>query len=235
MKERLLEKATELIDQRVAAIMDAPSAPRVRRLDNYIMIEDSAKGVDTQTMSWAYLGQIQLTDSAVFVAPFVVDSYNLSRNDGIYIEPMLGEQSIFSENRPSFNRIPSGGAVYLEKSWELYVVYSGSPIVIRSKFVSCRLVHQELYEPYPRAPGVVEWPYNATTGSQVNIRVKNCTSATLVGTYTRDGQVYPGYSSSPTKVVSYTDPLASDFLPFVPSSSVAPFTREAAPIVEPPL
>lgn len=230
MEERLLEKASDLIDQRVSAIMDAPSAPRVRRLDNYIMIEAASKGVNTQTLPWAYRGQLQLTDDAVFVAPFVVESYLSSYSNGVFVVPTIGGESIFSANRPSFSRISSGGAVYLQKSWSLYVKYTGSPIDIRAQFISCELVHQGLLDPYPREVAVVNWPADATLGSQVSIPSPLCKSTTLVGVYTSDGQVYPGYSASLTKVVSYTDPLASGSPPFVNSSPYAPYTRIATPI-----
>lgn len=225
MEERLLAKASELIDQRVAQIMEAPSAPRVRRLDQYIMIEANPKKAVTQTLPWAYLGQIQLSDNDVFVVPFVVDSYPGScLNDGVLVEPTINGRSIFSENRPSFNRINDGGAIYLQKSWNLYVSDSGPSFDIRAEFVSCEIIQQGLLDPYPRQVGVVNWPVDATMGSEVSIPSPNCKSTTLIGTYTKDGQVYPGYSASNVRVVSYTDPLASASPPLVNSSLVAPFT-----------
>lgn len=227
MEERILAKATELIDQRVAEIMDATSAPRIVRRDEYLMIEaDGQVEGEPQRIPWAYAGQLQLTDNEVFVVPFVIDSYQGSyMNDGVFVEPFLNGRSIFSTNRPSLNRQNNGGAVYLQKSWNLYVSSSGPIFDVRAEFVSCEIIQQALNAPYPHEVGEVNWPYDATEGSELSIPNPTCKSTTLLGTYTKDGKVYPGYIFGTDKVTSYTDPLA-DGAPHLLTSSVdAPFTR----------
>lgn len=227
MEERILAKATELIDQRVAEIMDAASSPRIRRLDDYLMIEAKAREVgDPEQIPWSYAGQLQLSDNRVFVVPFVVETYEDSYwADGVFEEPQINGRSIFSVNRPSLSKKSEGAAVYLQKSWKLYVSSPENPFSVRARFVSCQIIQQSLLAPYPRDVGEVDWPYDATKGSDVEVTKSECSSSTLLGVYTKDGAIYPGYIFGKDKVTSFTDPLADESPHLLPSSVLAPFTR----------
>ncbi len=239
MEERILAKASELIDQRVAEIMDATSAPRIVRREEYLSIDADAQEIgDPLEIPWAYAGQIQLSDNEVFVVPFVVESYQGSYlNDGVFIEPLLNGRSVFSTTRPSFNRQNNGGAVYLQKSWNLYVhpiePPSESLFQIRAEFESCEIIQQSLTAPYPREVGEVDWPADAVEPEDVHISTSSCKSTTLLGVYTKDGQIYPGFIFGTEKVTSYTDPLANGGPHFVASSTYAPFTRIVS-LINPP-
>lgn len=232
MEERLLAKASELIDQRVAQIMEAPSAPRVRRLDNFIYVDpDKARQVDPQNTTWNYAGQLQLTDNEVFVVPFVVESYYESDQDGILIAPKIGGRSIFSENRPSLNRLNSGGAVFLEKKWTLSVVPlvyfdpETDPFQIKAEFVDCQIIQQEVGLPFPKDPGEVSWPYLAIEISEVSVTKSQCRSFSLIGAYTKDGNTFPGGSTRNLRVSSFTD-ISKAVL--VASDTNPPFIREVS-------
>lgn len=230
MTDRLLTKASALIEQRVSQIMDAPSGPRVRRLDDVISVEPSETASSGYPLKWAYAGQLQVTENRVFVVPFVVESYAGSyENDGIVVAPKIGGSSIFSENRPYLNRQSGGGSVYLAKRWELSVVptpESEQPFAFVAEYQDCEIIQLGVSDPYPRDFGEVEWPYGVTDPEEVSVTTSSCQSFSLIGVYTAEGRVFPGYSARKVRVTNFTDP---DTGVLVPSVTEAYFKRETPP------
>lgn len=226
MEERILAKATELIDQRVAEIMDATSAPRIVRLDEYLTIESEQDEGNVDSFPWPYAGQLQLSDTQVFVVPFVVyGGWPLLSPDPSSDPPVIPKikgTSIFSANRPFLPRLSGGAAVYIQKSSTLYVEDTGG---IYSTLDSCEIIQQSIKAPFPRETGVVDWPYDADEPSEISIVTEKSKSTTLLGVYTADGQVYPGVIATPQRVSSYTDPLADGEYHYIYTPFVAPFTR----------
>lgn len=234
MEERLLAKASELIDQRVAQIMDAPSGPRVKRSGEYITVQPQQGLLGTgTTYEWKYAGQLQVMNDRVFIVPFVTVSYYQSFEDGVFIEPQLQGRSLFSTNRPSLPRRPNGGAVFLEKTWSISKDGEGENWGFKAAYVSNQIIQQDLDTPYPRSPGEVNWPADATDISEVSVTKSESKCYTLIGVYTKEGKVIPGYFPSPLKVVSFTDPQtqAGEYGEGIfDSVTTAPVTRIATPI-----
>ena len=245
MEERILAKATELIDQRVAEIMDATSAPRVVRLDDYLTIESEQGEGHVDSFPWPYAGQLQLSDTQVFVVPFVVSGLGFATLSPLPpdpnipptvppVAPTINGRSIFSTNRPSLPRRSAGAAVYLQKSVTLSVntQFRG----INSVTNSCEIIQQSLTQSFPRKVGRVTWPYYAQylDPDAVTVDESECWITTLLGVYTADGQVYPGYIFPAQRVVSYTDPLADGGYHYLGIPAYGPFTRNTTITPYPP-
>lgn len=220
MKEKLIEKARELIDQRVEELMTSQSTLRVKRDETLISVVPSGRVAPSNAVPpWVYAGQIQVRSDRVYVVPFVI---NTNYSPSGTAEANIGGTSLFSATRPSFTRRAAGAAIFIEKTWELYID-SG---VVYADYISSQLVEQPIDDPYPRELGAVDFE---PTEFPTLVTVASCKSYTLLGVYTTAGRVFPGFGYSDTsslRVTSFTDPDDGGAGPHIlPTSFVAPYTK----------
>lgn len=226
MKEELLSRASELIEQRTAEIMGKPSGPRVTRQGGSIAIdggdERRSRIIEDE---WNYPGRLQV-GSRVTIVPFCFMTYyqpnygSLPVEEWVYEEAKINGTSLYLESRPSLSRRTQGGAVFLEKTWGIYTVEVAGEIFLRAQYMSANIIQQALTDPYPRSPGEVSQPISSGDVSVITAASK---SYTLIGVYDANGKAYPGYMPYHNSVSSYTDPFDGGDYPIVlASTEVAP-------------
>ena len=218
MKDELLSRAAELIEQRVSQIQGQGSGPRVARDGFTLSIDGDPRPGDVKEVPVPYSGEIQVQGARVRVAPFCIETYSNSYwTDDIYEEASIGGISLYSTSRPSFSRISGGGAIFLEKTWELYVEAGG----VKTHYVSSNLLQQSLTSAFPRSPGEVTWPY----GGSPSVTSAATKTYSLIGVYLEDGTVLPSYLTPLNTISSFTDPFDGYDSPHIISSHVAaPYT-----------
>ena len=220
MKEKLIERARELIDQRVEELMTSQSTLRVRRDETVISVAPRGRAAPANAVPpWVYAGQIQVRSDRVYVVPFVI---NTDYSPSGTAEATIGGVSLFNNPRPSFPRRAAGAALFIEKTWELYI----DSDTVYATYISSQLIEQPIGDPYPRELGAVDFePTDVATA----ITVAACKSYTLLGVYTTAGRVFPGFGYASTdqlRVTSLTDPDDGGAGPhIIPTSFVAPFTK----------
>lgn len=225
LRETILAKASALIDERVAGIMNPVSGVGVSVQGGVISAQAGgvAREGDPDRFS-LYPGQLQVRGNDVFVVPFTHETYSDSYiNYGVFEEATLGGISLFNTPRPSFSRLSGGGAVFLAKTFVLTIEYGE----VVGRYVSADLIQQALTAPYPRSPGEVNYPLPDWAPVSVGESTSKC--YTLIGVYDADGRVYQGYNFDWTPVTSLTDPL-DEFgnPPYMRNTfGVAPYNKHA--------
>jgi hypothetical protein len=205
MKEELIRRAQELIEERKAEALSVSGGERISVLGTVISAEDGSAGQeDPREMEWNYMAQIQVQGSRVRVVPFCFEPYSSAYwSDDVYEEAQLDGQSLYSAIRPSLTRRSGGGALYLERTYSLYED-SG---VIYAELISHDIIQQGLNEPFPSSPGLVR--RDLGSGAATEYIVENAVSKSyhFLGAYSGEGRVYSGYHYSLDAVQSMTDPF----------------------------